>query len=77
MTLFTSLGYLVAIPVSIAVGRRPVVLFTAALMALMVLWGGLAGDFGQLMVATCFQGISVGSALGMVSSLRKTHHELM
>ncbi|KAL2208569.1 MFS general substrate transporter [Sarocladium strictum] len=67
MTLFTSIGYLIAIPCSIAVGRRPVVLVTAALMSLMVLWGGLAGDFWQLMVATCFQGLSVGSALGMCS----------
>ncbi|KAM0329397.1 hypothetical protein ACHAQA_004704 [Verticillium albo-atrum] len=65
MTLSVGIGPLFAVPLSTAIGRRPVILMTSATMAVMVLWAGLTKDYWLLLVATCFQGISVGSTLSM------------
>lgn len=67
MTLFTGLGYLIGIPLSTAVGRRPIVLSAAVLTTLSTLWAGYAGSFCQLIAALSLQGLAAGSATGMVS----------
>ncbi|KAH7144123.1 major facilitator superfamily domain-containing protein [Dactylonectria estremocensis] len=65
MTLFTGLGYLLSIPISTSVGRRPVFLAAAAISTISTLWAGLSGDFVQLLIAICLQAIAVGSAISM------------
>lgn len=69
MTLFVGFGYLIAIPISTAVGRRPVFLAGTALTTISTLWAGLSGSFIQLLVAICLQAISVGIAISMVRYL--------
>ncbi|QGI84876.1 hypothetical protein CEK25_011605 [Fusarium fujikuroi] len=68
MTLFTGLGYLIGIPLSTAVGRRPIVVSAAVLTTLSTLWAGYAGSFCQLIAALSLQGLAAGSATGMSSS---------
>ena len=67
MTLFTGLGYLIGIPLSTAVGRRPIVVSAAVLTTLSTIWAGYAGSFCQLLAALSLQGLAAGSATGMVS----------
>jgi MFS family permease len=66
MTLFTGVGYLIGIPLSTAVGRRPIVVAAAVVTTLSTLWAGYAGSFLQLIVALSFQALAAGSATGMV-----------
>ncbi|KAH7141102.1 major facilitator superfamily domain-containing protein [Dactylonectria macrodidyma] len=65
MTLFTGLGYLLSIPISTSVGRRPVFLAAAAISTISTLWAGISGDFVQLLIAISLQAIAVGSAISM------------
>ncbi|KAM0347619.1 hypothetical protein ACHAPU_004632 [Fusarium lateritium] len=65
MTLLTGVGYLISIPLSIAVGRRPVFVGAAALTTLSTMWAGYAGNFHQLLAAVSFQALAAGSATGM------------
>ncbi|KAH6892416.1 major facilitator superfamily domain-containing protein [Thelonectria olida] len=65
MTLFMGFGYLFSIPISTAVGRRPVFLTGAAITTISTLWAGLSGSFVQLLVAICLQAIAVGTAISM------------
>jgi MFS family permease len=67
MTLFTGVGYLIGIPLSTAVGRRPIVVGAAVVTTLSTLWAGYAGSFLQLIAALSFQALAAGSATGMVS----------
>ncbi|KAH6661198.1 major facilitator superfamily domain-containing protein [Truncatella angustata] len=65
MTLFMAVGYLVNIPLSTAIGRRPVVIMSAAIAAASTLWAGFAGSFAQLLVAFALQGFAVAGAISM------------
>ncbi|KAM0285350.1 hypothetical protein ACHAQH_001539 [Verticillium albo-atrum] len=65
MTFSAGMGYIVAIPISTATGRRPAVLVASATIALMTLWAAMARDFYQLMAATCFQGIAGGATFAL------------
>ncbi|KAH7110224.1 major facilitator superfamily domain-containing protein [Dactylonectria estremocensis] len=65
ITLFTGLGFLLSIPISTSVGRRPVFLAAAAITTISTLWAGLSGDFVQLLIAVCLQAIAAGSAISM------------
>lgn len=67
MTLFTGFGYLLAIPLSTGVGRRPVFLGAAFVTTASTLWAGIAGGFTQLLIALCLQALAAGAAVGMVS----------
>lgn len=67
MTLFTGVGYLIGIPLSTAVGRRPIVVGAAVVTTLSTLWAGYAGSFLQLIAALSLQALAAGSATGMVS----------
>ncbi|KAL7765145.1 hypothetical protein ACKLNR_003061 [Fusarium oxysporum f. sp. zingiberi] len=65
MTLFTGVGYLIGIPLSTAVGRRPIVVGAAVVTTLSTLWAGYAGSFLQLIAALSLQALAAGSATGM------------
>ncbi|CCT71992.1 uncharacterized protein FFUJ_14014 [Fusarium fujikuroi IMI 58289] len=65
MTLFTGLGYLIGIPLSTAVGRRPIVISAAVLTTLSTLWAGYTRSFCQLIAALSLQGLAARSATGM------------
>ncbi|KAI8651244.1 hypothetical protein NCS55_01368200 [Fusarium keratoplasticum] len=65
MTLFTGLGYLVGIPLSTALGRRPVFLCAATITSIATFWAGAAGSFEELIVTLCFQALAVGTSVGM------------
>ncbi|KAK7224828.1 hypothetical protein V2G26_012831 [Clonostachys chloroleuca] len=65
MTLFTGFGYLLGIPLSTAVGRRPVFVGAAALTSVSTLWAGWAPSFWHLLASLCFQALAVGAAVGM------------
>lgn len=68
MTLFTGLGYLLGIPLSTALGRRPVFLCAAIITTVATFWAGAAGSFEELIVTLCFQALAVGTSVGMVSA---------
>ncbi|EEY22643.1 conserved hypothetical protein [Verticillium alfalfae VaMs.102] len=65
MTFSAGMGYIIATPLSTAIGRRPVVLIASATVTLMTLWAAMAGNFYQLMAATCVQGISGGATFAV------------
>lgn len=69
ITLFTGFGYLISIPLSTAVGRRPVFVSAAITATLSTLWAGFGGSFYQLLAAASFQGLAAGSATGMVCDI--------
>jgi MFS family permease len=66
MTLFTGFGFLIGIPLSTAVGRRPVLVSAAVITVLSTLWAGYGEDFIELLLSVCLQGLAAGSATGMV-----------
>ncbi|GKU21071.1 unnamed protein product [Fusarium langsethiae] len=66
LTLFTGLGFLLSIPLSTALGRRPVVVCAAVLTVLSTLWAGHVEDFMELLVCVSLQGLAAGSATGMI-----------
>ncbi|KAM5349356.1 hypothetical protein ACJ41O_005861 [Fusarium nematophilum] len=66
MTLFVGIGYLIGVPLSKAVGRRPVLLGSAFVTTVSTIWAGLAGDFHQLLIAIGLQGLACGGAIGMI-----------
>lgn len=66
MTLFHGLGILIGIPLSKALGRRPIVVIAAAITCLSILWAGLAGTFAELLVSVSFQALAAGFVTGMV-----------
>ncbi|KAF5639294.1 mfs general substrate transporter [Fusarium sp. NRRL 52700] len=65
MTLFTGVGFLIGIPLSTAVGRRPIVVGAAVVTVLSTLWAGYAGSFLQLIAALSLQALAAGSATGV------------
>ncbi|KAF4976359.1 hypothetical protein FZEAL_6957 [Fusarium zealandicum] len=65
MTLFTGLGYIVGIPLSLAVGRRPVILGASVVTSAATLWAGNAGDFYQLLIALSIQALACGVSVGL------------
>ncbi|KAG8675922.1 hypothetical protein FPOAC1_001917 [Fusarium poae] len=66
MTLFTGFGFLIGIPLSTAVGRRPVLVSAAVITVLSTLWAGYGEDFIELLLSVCLQGLAAGSATGMI-----------
>lgn len=62
-TLGLGLGAIVWIPVSLAVGRRPVFLVSASILTLAIVWAGVSRGFWDLLFAVTLQGFAAGSAL--------------
>ncbi|RGP74468.1 mfs general substrate transporter [Fusarium longipes] len=66
MTLFTGLGFLIGIPLSTAVGRRPVLISAAVTTCLSTLCAGHVDHFVELLVSVSFQALAAGLATGMI-----------
>ncbi|KAH7379084.1 major facilitator superfamily transporter [Cadophora sp. MPI-SDFR-AT-0126] len=75
--LFMGIGALIWIPLSLAVGRRPVFLLCTVILFLSSLLASLITNFAQLLVASCFmglvQGLSSSMALLMVIDITFIH----
>lgn len=69
-TLFMGIGAFLWIPLSLAIGRRPVFLLCTVIMLLATMWAGTAGNFYQLLIATCLQGLAEGVNSSMVRHAR-------
>ncbi|KAH6677384.1 major facilitator superfamily transporter [Halenospora varia] len=65
-TFFMGLGAFIWIPLSVAVGRRPVFLLCTIVTLLTTLWAGLAGSFYQLLIAVSFLGLAEGMSTSLV-----------
>ncbi|KUJ09727.1 major facilitator superfamily transporter [Mollisia scopiformis] len=59
-TLFMGFGAFLWIPLTLALGRRPVFLLCTVLLTLSTIWAGIAGSFYQMLAATCLQGLAEG-----------------
>ncbi|CZR66403.1 uncharacterized protein PAC_16304 [Phialocephala subalpina] len=59
-TLFMGLGAFLWIPMSLALGRRPVFLICTVLLTLSTTWASVASNFYQLLIAVCLQGLAEG-----------------
>jgi MFS family permease len=66
-TLFMGIGAFCWIPFSLAIGRRPVFLLCTVLMLLAIIGAGTAGNFYQLLIAVCVQGLAEGVNTSMVA----------
>jgi MFS family permease len=61
------LGCLVWVPLSIGLGRRPTILIATMVVLIATLGAAQAQSFAQLVIATCFLGLSEGLGLCLVS----------
>src|SRR6266498_873754 len=68
-TLFMGIGAFLWIPLSLAVGRRPVFLLCNVILLLSTAWAWAAGSFYQLLVAACLQGLAMGISASTVSPM--------
>ncbi|KAF2646222.1 MFS general substrate transporter [Massarina eburnea CBS 473.64] len=62
-TLFMGIGAFIWVPLSLALGRRPVFLLAALVNFLATLSAGYAETFNQLLLCICFLGLGEGFAL--------------
>ena len=65
-TLFMGIGAFIWVPLSLALGRRPVFLLAALIEFLAVLGAGYSQTFYQLLGCLCLLGMSEGLALSLV-----------
>ncbi|KAH8879026.1 MFS general substrate transporter [Thozetella sp. PMI_491] len=63
-TLFLGIGAVFWIPVSIAIGRRPVAVLCSILYTLSIVWAALSGSFRSYIWAISLEGFAGGCALG-------------
>lgn len=68
-SLFMGVGALLWVPLSLALGRRPVFLLTALIDLLAILGAGCSRTFCQLLGCVCLLGLCEGFALSLVSEL--------
>ena len=66
-TLFLGIGALLWIPLSLAIGRRPVFLFSTVTLFIGTIWAVLSPSFYHLLIAVCLQGFGAGTTLSAVS----------
>ena len=66
-TLMLGIGAFIWVPISLALGRRPVSIFCTILLTLATVWAATAQTFQQLLGAICLQGLAAGSILSLVS----------
>ncbi|KAH7016719.1 major facilitator superfamily transporter [Ilyonectria destructans] len=80
-TLFLGLGALLWVPLSLALGRRPVFLLACLFLMLGSLVAAIANKFYLLLAATCIQGFAAGftfsTGLLMVIDLTFIHERVM
>lgn len=63
------IGAFVWIPMSLAVGRRPVFLLAIIVLTTGTLWAGMTKDFHQLLAAVCIIGLAEGFATSTVRDM--------
>ncbi|CZR67806.1 uncharacterized protein PAC_17705 [Phialocephala subalpina] len=62
-TLFMGVGAFVWVPLTLAIGRRPVFLIATTLLLAAAIWAGLAHKFYELLVSVCLMGFAGGFAI--------------
>jgi hypothetical protein len=67
-TLCMGLGAVFWIPLSIFMGRRPVLLASGVTSLVAICWAGFAGSFYSLLAALCLQAFAYGFVLSTVRS---------
>ena len=65
--LFAGIGSFLWIPLSIAIGRRPVFLLCTVILLAGIVWAGFSGSFLQHLAARSLQGLAVGASLSSVN----------
>lgn len=65
-TLMMGLSFFFWIPMSVAFGRRPLILLSAVMMSVGSLWAGFTNDYHQLLGAICLMGLAGGATLSTV-----------
>ncbi|KAH7324210.1 major facilitator superfamily domain-containing protein [Stachybotrys elegans] len=65
MTLGPALGYLLAVPLATAMGRKPVLVASATITCLSTLWAAICGSFEQMLAAVGFQSIAAGASISV------------
>ena len=66
--LFMGIGACIWIPLSLAIGRRPVILICNVILLVATIWAGTAGNFYQLLIAVCLQGLATGVTASIVDT---------
>ncbi|KAI3396085.1 hypothetical protein diail_502 [Diaporthe ilicicola] len=62
-TLMMGLSFFFWIPLSVAFGRRPLVLLSALMMTVASLWAGFTNDYHQLLAAISIMGLAGGATI--------------
>jgi MFS family permease len=57
------------VPLSLAVGRRPVFLLCTLMMLFSTIWAGVSRSFNEQLAAACTQGFSGGLAFSTVNTI--------
>jgi MFS family permease len=63
------LGGFLWVPLSLAIGRRPVFLLTSSILAVATIWASFTTSFQQILAAVCLQGLAVSlkfSSVGFI-----------
>lgn len=68
-TLMMGLGFFFWIPMSVAFGRRPLIILSAVMMSVGSLWAGFTNNYHQLLGAICLMGLAGGATLSTVCHL--------
>ncbi|KAH7329968.1 major facilitator superfamily transporter [Rhexocercosporidium sp. MPI-PUGE-AT-0058] len=65
-SLFQGIASFLWIPLSLAVGRRPVLLLAALTLLVATIWAAFSTTFGSLLAAVCVVGVVQGAAMSVV-----------
>jgi MFS family permease len=66
-TLFMGVGAFIWIPLTVAVGRRPVFLLATLVITMGTFWAGMTKNFYALLAAVCLIGLAEGFGTSAVS----------
>lgn len=69
-TLMMGLSFFFWIPMSVAFGRRPLIILSAVMMSGGSLWAGFTNNYHQLLAAICIMGLAGGATLSTVCLTR-------
>jgi MFS family permease len=68
INLFMGFGAFLWIPLSLAIGRRPVLILSTLVLFSGTMWATFAGSFYQFLAAICLIGLAGGASTSLVSS---------
>lgn len=69
-TLLMGISFFLWVPLSVAFGRRPILVISSVILTLGTLGSGFATNFQGLLAGVCFIGLGVGATLSVVSQQR-------